>query len=230
MPGEKIRRWSFFHDFDGDKQAKFREKLPLKKSGKNCYNYTITRRSLGNTEHKEVMIMFQTGSYVTYGKRGVCRIEETGCYFKETMHDSREYYKMKPVFSAGDTVYIPVENQISIRRILTSEEARECIEEIPRIQPEIFRCRQQTRLAAHYQEMVSSCDPRILLAVIKECYIKKKEAEESHKKLGQVDARFMKCAEDLTYGELAVALDTTPDQVKRFVLTKMNGEKSSAAL
>ena len=35
--------------------------------------------------------MFQTGSYVTYGKRGVCKIEETGCYFKESMHDSREY-------------------------------------------------------------------------------------------------------------------------------------------
>ncbi len=174
--------------------------------------------------------MFQTGSYVTYGKRGVCKIEETGCYFKESMHDSREYYKMRPVFSKGDTVYIPVDNQIPIRRILTSDEARECIEEIPQIQPEIFRCRQQTRLAAHYQEMVNTCDLRVLLAVIKECYIKKKEAEEGHRKLGQVDSRFMKCAEDLTYGELAVALDTTPDQVKHFVIDKMKGERSGAAL
>ena len=38
--------------------------------------------------------MFRIGSYVMYGKRGVCRVEDIGEFFKESMGDGREYYKL----------------------------------------------------------------------------------------------------------------------------------------
>ena len=33
--------------------------------------------------------MFSIGSYVMYGKRGVCKVEDIGKFFEESMHDSR---------------------------------------------------------------------------------------------------------------------------------------------
>ena len=54
--------------------------------------------------------MFRIGSYVMYGKRGVCKVEDIGEFFKESMGDCREYYKLLPIFVKGDQVYIPVEN------------------------------------------------------------------------------------------------------------------------
>ena len=42
--------------------------------------------------------MFRIGSYVMYGKRGVCKVEDIGEFFKESMGDSREYYKLSPIF------------------------------------------------------------------------------------------------------------------------------------
>ncbi len=41
----------FFRHFALGKAGKFRKNLPLKKSGKFCYNYTITGAKFGNTEH-----------------------------------------------------------------------------------------------------------------------------------------------------------------------------------
>lgn len=165
--------------------------------------------------------MFENGSYVVYGKRGVCRVEEVGKYFLESMRDSRDYYKLTPVFTKGDTVYIPVENNMYMRKVMTAAEAKACMECIPDVKPDLYRCRQQTQLAAHYQEMMNTYDLRILFSLIKGAYIKKEEAESKNRKMGQVDQRFLRYAEELTYGELAIALETTPEQIKTQVCRQM---------
>ena len=67
--------------------------------------------------------MFNIGSYVMYGKRGVCKVEDIGEFFKESMGDSRDYYRLSPIFVKGDQVYIPVDNQMYMREVISSEAA-----------------------------------------------------------------------------------------------------------
>lgn len=75
--------------------------------------------------------MFRIGSYVMYGKRGVCKVEDIGKFFEESMQDSREYYKLSPIFIKGDQVYIPVENHMFMRELISSDTAKKYLEEVP---------------------------------------------------------------------------------------------------
>ena len=161
--------------------------------------------------------MFRIGSYVIYGKRGVCKVEDIGEFFKESMGDSREYYKLSPIFVKGDQVYIPVENHVFMREVINSETARKYLEEVPEIQPDTFNCRQQTRLADHYKEMMDTYDIHVLLSLIKGIYVKQYQAGQRNKKLCQIDQRYLKSAEDIAYGEFAIVLESTPEKIRAFV-------------
>ena len=110
--------------------------------------------------------MFRIGSYVMYGKRGVCKVEDIGKFFEESMQDSREYYKLSPIFIKGDQVYIPVENHMFMRELISSDTAKKYLEEVPKIPADTFTTRQQTRLADHYRECTSFLDKRHLYETI----------------------------------------------------------------
>ena len=54
-----------------------------------------------------------------------------------------------------------------------------------------------------------------------EVYRKKQEAAVSRRRLGQTDERFMKRAEELLFGELAVALDIPVGQVADYISARV---------
>lgn len=161
--------------------------------------------------------MFSIGSYVMYGKRGVCKVEDIGKFFEESMQDGREYYKLTPMFVKGDHVYIPVENHVFMREVINSETAKKYLDDVAGIKADTFSCRQQTRLADHYKEMMDTYNMDVLLSLIKGIYIKQYQALKKNKKLCQIDQRYLKSAEDIAYGEFAVALSSTPEKIREFV-------------
>lgn len=165
--------------------------------------------------------MFRIGSYVIYGKRGVCKVEDIGKFFEESMQDSREYYKLSPIFIKGDQVYIPVENHMFMREVISPDTAKKYLEEVPEIQADTFTSRQQTRLADHYREMMDSYDINVLLSLIKGIYMKQYQASQKNKKLCQIEERYLKSAENIAYGEFAIALESTPEKIKAFVKDKV---------
>lgn len=166
-------------------------------------------------------IMFRIGSYVMYGKRGVCKVEDIGKFFEESMQDSREYYKLSPIFIKGGQVYIPVENHMFMRELISSDTAKKYLEEVAKIPADTFTTRQQTRLADHYREMMDTYDMNVLLSLIKGIYMKQYQAGRNNKKLCQIDQRYLKSAEDIAYGEFAIALESTPEKIKAFVKDKV---------
>ena len=165
--------------------------------------------------------MFRIGSYVMYGKRGVCKVEDIGKFFEESMQDSREYYKLSPIFIKGGQVYIPVENHMFMRELISSDTAKKYLEEVAKIPADTFTTRQQTRLEDHYREMMDTYDMNVLLSLIKGIYMKQYQAGRNNKKLCQIDQRYLKSAEDIAYGEFAIALESTPEKIKAFVKDKV---------
>ena len=165
--------------------------------------------------------MYAVGTSILYGRTGVCRIEDIGSApFQK--HDEQPYYKLRAVFStSGECIYIPVDTTVSMRPLIDRGKAVGYLERLPQLKPQPFSSRKPAELAAHYQEVLASGQPEDCLLLIKEIYLKEKELTAHNKKLGQVDARYLKIAERLVCEEFAVALKTGPDSIKKRLYAAM---------
>lgn len=169
--------------------------------------------------------MYAVGTSILYGQMGVCQIESIGeSPFREEA--GRSYYKLRARFSSsGELIYIPVDADRSLRPLIDSGAAADCLDLLASLTPQVYRTRRPADLTVHYQEMLASCDPRDSLLLLKEINCKKRDLAAHGKKLSQVDVRYLKLAERLVCEELAAALDTTPDLMKGRVYAAMESEQ-----
>lgn len=167
--------------------------------------------------------MYQIGDLIVYGGTGVCRVEavETPPGAGER---GRPRYRLKPLFQPG-TILIPVDAKVFMRPVMGREEAERLIDAMPGMDAEVVRGRNLTQLAARYQQALCSHDCAQLVGLVKSIYAKKQQAEGGRRRLGEVDARFMKRAEELLYGELSVALGIPFDGVQACIAQRVEGKK-----
>ena len=69
------------------------------------------------------------------------------------------------------------------------------------------------------QEWTRSCQD--LIRIIKTIYLRKRARKEAGRKETAVDARYFRIAEDHLYGELAVALDMSRENVESYINTSL---------
>ena len=80
--------------------------------------------------------MFQPGELVIYGATGVCRVESIRQPELHSTLQGKTCYLLKPLYQDG-VIYTPVENsKVSIRPVMTREEADALIDQIPTMQAE----------------------------------------------------------------------------------------------
>ena len=164
---------------------------------------------------------YAIGTSILYGRTGVCKIEDIGASPCQK-RDKQRYYKLRALFSnSGELIYIPVDSAVSMRPLIDGGAASDYLKLVPQLKPQAFASRKPAALAAHYQEVLASCRPEDCLLLIKEIYLKEKELTAHNKKLGQVDARYLKIAERLVCEEFAVALDTGPDSIRKRLYAAM---------
>lgn len=167
--------------------------------------------------------MFQPGELVVYGSTGVCRVEAIEQPNKTGPDRHRNYYRLKPLYQDG-VIFTPVDNtKVSVRPVISREEAERLIALIPSIQAEAYRAPTLQALAQHYQTAVQSHSCQELIELMMSIYAKQKQAEAQKRRLGMVDERFMKQAERLLYGEFAVALGlSSPDEVQPYIAQQVD--------
>ena len=171
--------------------------------------------------------MFQPGELVVYGATGVCRVESIQQPEPHGAHQGKTCYLLKPLYQDG-VIYTPVENtKISIRPVMTREEANALIDQIPTMQAEACHAPTIQALTQHYQSVIHSGDRRDLIQLMMSVYAKQKQAEAQKRRLGMVDERYMKQAERLLYGELAAALDIPFDRVQAYIARRVEEILSS---
>ena len=79
--------------------------------------------------------MYLVGEYIVYGTSGVCKVEAIGPMEISGVNKDKLYYTLAPLYSKGSKVFTPVDNdKVVMRPVLTKEEARELIEQIPTIE------------------------------------------------------------------------------------------------
>lgn len=159
--------------------------------------------------------MFQVGENVVYGQCGVCRVEGVGPLPNSPVGD-RQYYTLQPYFST-EVIYAPVEGKVFMRPALDRARAEAVIRAIPAVQREIASERSLTLMRERYEAAFRSYDCEDLIGLIKNIYQKNQAAVQNGRRIGQMDQRYMKRAEELLHGELAVALGIGRDAVVNYI-------------
>ncbi|HZK34330.1 MAG TPA: CarD family transcriptional regulator [Bacillota bacterium] len=161
--------------------------------------------------------IFNVGDLIIYGNTGVCRITEITKRDFSGVDKDQLFYVLKPLYD-GYVIYAPVDNSdVFTRPIISKEKAEQLIGMIPTINAEPFHSRIVRELTAHYQASLKTHDCKELIGLTMSIYAKKQDAETKNRKLGAVDVKFMKLAEDLLFGELAAALGIDKESVRDYI-------------
>ncbi|MBE6939753.1 MAG: hypothetical protein E7457_02890 [Ruminococcaceae bacterium] len=157
--------------------------------------------------------MFAVGELVVYGGEGVCRVERIG--IPDIRGVDREYYTLAPLYRTGQ-VMTPVDTKVLMRPVLSRRQAEELIAELPQLKPGEVQNHVRA-IKEYYQNIVASYDCRQLAQLIKLTEQKRQQAAKQGKKVSQLDERYLHRAEELLYGELAVALEMPREQVPDYL-------------
>ncbi len=165
--------------------------------------------------------MFKEGELVMYGGMGVCKVSKIGRPAFADEDDKTLFYFLEPLYKSG-VFYAPVDSdKISLRKVISKKEARALLENLDEIEWEIHTPQSIQQLSQYYQSIIDKHTCKDLLSLTKSIMEKGLDAEKNNKKLGQIDRRFMKKAEDLLYGEFAAALGMDIEQVGELVRGKL---------
>ena len=160
--------------------------------------------------------MFKKGEYVVCGNNGICKVTDVTTLNMASAPKDRLYYILKPVYAESSTVYIPVDNhKVAMRAAHTAEETHELIAKIPSLEPVWVDNDKQRELT--YKECLSKNSCEDYVRIIKTLYLRKQDRLTKGQKIIGLDERYLKSAEDLLYGELAVALGIEKQGVQAYI-------------
>ena len=167
--------------------------------------------------------MFQSGDLLVYGSTGVCEVlsVERREERVDGVRRERMYYQLKPTRQNG-VIYTPVDNdKVSMRPVISREEAEALIDAIPSLHPTDCRAVTTQALTQHYQSSLRQHSCKSLMELTMAIHAKRRQAEAQNRRLGMVDERYMKQAEQLLFGELAAALEIPYEEVQPYIASRM---------
>ena len=165
--------------------------------------------------------MYKKGDLILYGGTGVCRVTDIVSKQVGRSEPERLFYILEPLYQTG-TITTPVENnKVFTRPVITRDEAMELIDQIPHIEAEVYHNPNLQQLENHYKSAMEDHECMSLLRLTMSTYRKKVEREAKKQKFGAVDRRYMERAENLLYGELAVALGIAKENVQEFIAERL---------
>ena len=164
--------------------------------------------------------MFDVGDYIIYGSNGVCRITNVGPMKMPGVSKDKLYYTMVPCYIRDSEIFTPVDNErVVMRRVMSKDEAEEFIDEMPDLDElEII---EEKKRDLEYKAAVLTCDPKILVELLKTIRARMDERIAEGKKVTASDAKYYHIAEESLYGELAISLDMDKDGVKVYLQNKV---------
>ena len=160
--------------------------------------------------------MFKKGEYVVCGNNGICKVTDVTTLNMAGTPKDRLYYILKPVYAEASTVYIPVDNhKAAIRAALTEKDVHKLIKKIPDL--DLIWVENDKQRELTYKECLKKISCEDYVRIIKTLYLRKQDRLAKGQKIIGLDERYLKQAEDLLYGELAVALGIEKKDVQAYI-------------
>ena len=172
------------------------------------------------TENRECLEMFDVGDYIIYGSNGVCKITKIGPMNMPGIPKDKMYYTMVPCYIRDSEIFTPVDNErVVMRKVMTRDEAEDFISYMPEI--DSLEIIEEKKRDLEYRQAVLTCDPTILVELMKTIQGRMDERIAEGKKVTSSDAKYFHLAEEGLYGELAISLDMDKEEVKDYVREKV---------
>ncbi len=168
--------------------------------------------------------MYNVNDIIVYGSVGVFKITSISQMDNDLGNESekKSYYVLSSLFN-NETVYVPIDNpNIFIRSVISKENAEKLIDNIPNISVQAYHSRNLQQLSEHYKNAFKSHNCEDLIELVMSIHLKKQNAKQNKKRIGQIDEKFMKKAENLLYEELSVSLGIPKDQVSEYISSRVN--------
>ena len=160
--------------------------------------------------------VFEIGQLIVYGGEGVCRVEDIGVPKVMGINNKRQYYTLSPLYREGQ-VFAPVDANVFMCPVISREEALSLIRDIPSMETSVYENSNLRFLNEYYQTHLQNYTCAGLLQLIRNTHAKREVMISRGKKLGLVDERYMKRAEDMLHGEFAVALGIERSDVPQYI-------------
>ncbi len=167
-------------------------------------------------------INFKMNDLVVYGKNGLCIVEDIKKM--DFAGEADVYYILKPKSNTHSTVYVPAGNPrlvSKLRSVLSKGEIDEilssCCNEEDIVWPDIKNERHEL-----FANILSECDTKELLKLIRCIHGKKQERNELGKDLASGDENVLKTAQRLIEEEFCVALDCSAEEVNKYISSKLD--------
>ncbi len=160
--------------------------------------------------------MYEKGDYVVYGQNGICQVQDVTELQMPGTEKSRSYYVLIPKINESNTIYIPVDNdKLTIRKILTVEEAKQLRGEIAQLEPLEISTEKMRELA--YKTAFRSCDCRLWARLVKTIYLRRQERQAQGRRMTSTDERYLHQAEECLYQELALVLELDKKELQECI-------------
>ena len=159
--------------------------------------------------------MFKVNDYIVYGSTGVCQIVDIR---KEKYLSSgeTEYYVLKPVYNNNMIIKTPVNNRkVVMRETITKADVSSLITTMSETETSWINDDRQRGEA--FKAALRTGKSEECLKIIKTIYLEKKERSSIGKKLTKIDEDIMETAEKQLYGEFAIALNISLDEVVPYI-------------
>ena len=164
--------------------------------------------------------MFKIGDLIIYGSTGVCKVTDIAV-IDHIGIEGKSYYAITPLYQCG-TIYVPTDNKkVFMRPIISIAEVEQLIDTIPSTEAEAFHCNASNGLIKHYDSALKSHECKHLIELAMSIHAKKEFVAKQNRKLGSIDEKYLKRAEDLLFGEMAAALNITRDEMPEYISDRL---------
>lgn len=167
--------------------------------------------------------MYQVGDQVVYGIHGVCCVVDQ----EERVVDRKRvtYLALEPVGQDGSRYLVPTHNAAAmgkLRKMLSREELEGLL------QSEEVRAdgwiKDENQRKQAYRDLISSGDRVKLTQMVRTLYRHKAAQAAAGRKVHLCDDNFLRDAEKLLVGEVAIVMDMEFDQAKKYLKEQLNQE------
>lgn len=164
--------------------------------------------------------MYQIGEQVVYGIHGVCRVVDR----EERMIDRKcvTYLALEPVGQEGSRYLVPTHNAAAmgkLKAMLSKEELLQLMES-----REVYSddwIRDENHRKQTYRELISSGDRVRLMKMVRSLYRHKAAQTAAGRRIHLCDDNFLRDAEKLLTGEVAIVMGLDPEQAKQYLRNKL---------
>ena len=163
--------------------------------------------------------MLKIGNYVSYRSEGVCVISDIRTESFGTLGGTGEYYILTPLKDANSVLYVPVNNELLVSKMMPLLSADEICALARELRDERIEWKEESRARSYaFRDILSVGDRRELIVLVNTISERIERMAESGKKLTGGDETAFKRAKKMLFEEFSVTADIEDEDTLMMIL------------